>query len=58
MSFVACRMCRFEYVSCAVFSLGGVGDLICVMYGIQFVLHEDVSFCYVQFAATNLVASL
>ena len=32
--------------------------LVCLMWGIQFVLCAVVSLCHVQFAVTNLIASL
>ena len=40
------------------FSLRYVRSLVCVMYGISFVLCAGFGLCHMQFAATNLFASL
>ena len=51
-------MCRFVIDLCAVVSKCDVRDLVCVMCGMGFMLRAAFSLCDVQFAATNLVASL
>ena len=54
----ACDMCGILSVLCAGFSVPSVWSLVCVMCGLWSVLRAGFSLCYVQFAATSLLASL